>query len=65
MSFKESEFKREATLNRYLQRHPERIEEGMEIVESELRTGKVGRIDLLGCDSDGAPTVIELKVEKE
>ena len=54
----------EANLEMFLAGRIEQIEEGMELVDRQLDTGEVGRLDLLCKDKNGNLVVIELKKMK-
>ncbi len=58
---KTTTLKNEAELETLLIQNPEQIEEGFKIITSQ-KNNRNGRLDVLGADSEGKMTVIELKV---
>jgi hypothetical protein len=66
MKIKETSVNSELELEDLLSHEPETIEEGFRILTRQPRTSpKSNRLDLLGVDSEGTLTVIELKVRED
>lgn len=66
MKIKESTINSELELEDLLFREPETIEEGFRLLTRQPRTSpKLSRLDLLGVDSEGTLTVVELKIREE
>lgn len=66
MPLKDAEIESETELEEILIDNPEMIEEGFRILRSQRRTTpRRKRLDLLGVDSKGTLTVVELKVKED
>ena len=62
MTLKETSIKDEAELEAILVNDPEQIEEGFKVLTHQRKTSGLNRMDILGVDSEGTLTTIELKI---
>lgn len=62
MTLKETTIKDEAELEAILVNDPDQIEEGFKVLTHQRKTSGLSRMDILGVDSEGTLTIIELKV---
>ena len=66
MSLKDAKVASEAELEEILNNNSDMIEEGFRMLRTQKRTTPYGkRLDLLGVDSNGTLTVVELKVRED
>lgn len=66
MVLKDEEIESETELEEILVNDPEQIEEGFRLLRTQRRTTPYGkRLDVLGVDSKGTLTVIELKIKED